>query len=85
MINKNDVVQFNEKHDWCGCFGFVNEVKVIHREDEDGLMELDRKFMIGVPSPKKGTAYIFVLESENAIEYIGHAVLMPKESDENEN
>lgn len=82
MINKNDVVQFNENHKWCGCFGFVNEVKTIHREDENGLTELDRKFMIGVPSPDGGIAYIFVMESENAIEYVGHAILVPRNENE---
>ena len=32
--------------------------------------------MIGVPLPQKGTAFIFVMESENAIEYIGEAKLV---------
>lgn len=27
MFKKNDVVQFNENHDWRGCFGFIDEAK----------------------------------------------------------
>jgi len=27
MNLKNEVVQFNEKHKWCGCLGIVEEVK----------------------------------------------------------
>lgn len=59
----NNVVQFNEKHKWCGCLGIVEEC-------ENG------KIMVGVPVPEKGTAYIFTKESE--IDYIGNAVLVPK-------
>ena len=72
MINvlmKNEVVQFNENHKWCGCFGIVDEVKA---------MDGDAKYMIAVPMPSMDevrTAYIFVLHSENALERIGKAVL----------
>ena len=24
-----DVVQFNENHEWCGCFGIIEEIKEI--------------------------------------------------------
>lgn len=58
----NDVVQFNEKHKWCGSLGIVTEVN----EYDD-----DVRYMIGVPLPEKGTAYIFSMESKNEIEYIG--------------
>lgn len=66
MFDINDVVQFNEKHDWCGSLGIITEVK----EYGD-----DVRYMIGVPVPQQGTAYIFVMESEGAVEYIGRAVL----------
>ena len=35
MMNKGDVVQFNEKHKWCGCLGFITEIKTIHKKDEN--------------------------------------------------
>ena len=74
-MHKNLVVQFNENHKWCGCLGIINEIK-----DCDG----DIRYMVGVPVPKGNnpdnkdnvsTAYIFVMQSENALEYIGEAVL----------
>lgn len=67
MFDVNDVVQFNENHKWCGCLGIVNEVKNCGE---------DFRYMVGVPVPQQGTAYIFVTESENAIEYIGEAILI---------
>ena len=69
------VVQFKENHKWCGCLGIVNEIKPCGD---------DTRYMVGVPVPQQGTAYIFVMESENAIEYIGEAVLMPQESEDKE-
>lgn len=69
-MKKNDVVQFNENHKWCGSLGIIREVK----ECGD-----DTRYMIGVPAPMQGTAFIYVMESENAIEYIGEAVLTLKE------
>ena len=38
--------------------------------------------MIGVPEPMQGTAFIYVMESENAIEYIGKAVLTLKDEED---
>lgn len=73
---KNSVVQFNENHKWCGCLGIINEVK----ELKD-----DIRYMVGVPCPLQGTAYIYVLRSEFAIEVIGTAILVPKDSDEDVN
>jgi len=72
MFKEKDVVQFNENHKWCGCLGIIDEVK----EYEDGTV----RYMIGVPTPgsikeKVSTAYIFVSSTENALEYIGTAVL----------
>lgn len=58
---KGDVVQFNERHRWCGCLGVVDECR-------------PNKIMVGVALPDKGTAYIFA--QENEIEYIGKAELI---------
>ena len=73
MLRKNYVVQFTEGHKWCGCLGIVNEVK----DYGD-----DIRYMVGVPMPQQGTAYIFVMESENAIESIGPAVMVVSESEQ---
>lgn len=72
MFRENDVVQFNENHKWCGCLGIINEVKKCGN---------DVRYMVGVPAPMKGTAFIFVMKSENSIEYIGKAVLVLKEEE----
>lgn len=72
-FQKNDVVQFNEKHKWCGSFGIITKVTEI---DNDTL------YMIGVPIPQQGIAYIRVLDSENAVEYIGRAVLTESEDED---
>ena len=69
-----DVVQFNENHEWCGCLGIVREVKDCK---ENGI-----RYMIGVPIPQQGTAFIFVMENENAIELIGKAVLVLKDEED---
>ena len=42
----------------------------------------DIKYMIGVPIPQEGTAFIYVLQSEFAIELIGKAILVPRSSKE---
>ena len=73
-MNKGDVVQFNENHKWCGSLGIITEVKDC---GENGI-----RYMVGVPAPMQGTAFIFVMNSENAIEYIGKAILTLKDSDE---
>lgn len=64
MNLKNEVVQFNEKHKWCGCLGIVEEVK-------------KNRIMVGVPVPEKGTAYIFARPEE--LERIGVAAMVPNE------
>ena len=71
----NDVVQFTENHKWCGCLGIVTEEK----QCED-----DIRYMVGVPIPEQGTAYIFTMKSKNEIEYIGKAVLITAELPKNE-
>ena len=63
----NDVVQFNEKHRWCGSLGIISEVKQCGK---------DIKYMVGVPIPLKGTAYIFAMDSDKVIERIGEAIFV---------
>ena len=76
MINfkKGDAVQFTETHKWCGCLGIIDEIK--------DCIDFKR-YMIGVPVPEGGTAYIFVSDI-NDIEYIGKAVLLPCDEMEEE-
>ena len=72
----NDVVQFTENHKWCGCFGYIDEVKKCGN---------DIRYMIGVPMPEQGTAYIFSMESDNDFEYVGDPVLVvAKNAEEDE-
>ena len=73
MFKKNDVVQFNQNHKWIGSLGIITEVKKCGN---------DTRYMVGVPAPMQGTAFIFVMESENAIEYIGKAVLTLKDEED---
>ena len=63
-FNKYDVVQFNESHNWCGCIGYVDEIK-------------PSKIMVGIDIPQQGTAYIFAREKD--LEYIGRMVLVQNE------
>ena len=65
-----DVVQFNENHEWQGCLGIIREVKDCK---ENGI-----RYMIGVTAPLQGTAFVYVMENENSIEYLGKAVLVLK-------
>ena len=71
-FTRGDIVQFNEKHKWCGCIGFVSEV----RHATSGVL------MIGVSIPQRGVAYIFAEPDE--VEYIGRAVLMPNDTESEE-
>ena len=74
-LEKNDVVQFTEFHKWAGSLGIIDGVKDC---GANGI-----RYMVGVPAPMQGTAFIFVMENENAIEYIGRAVLtLSEETDE---
>ena len=65
-LQKNDVVQFNEKHKWCGCLGIVDSIKE--------FPDMRKRITVGVPVPEKWTAYIFA-EPED-LEVIGKAVLI---------
>lgn len=69
-MTKGDIVQFNENHKWCGCLGIINDIKICGD---------DIRYMVGVPIPMQGTAFTFVMKSENAIELIGQAILVPKQ------
>lgn len=73
-----DVVQFNENHKWVGCLGIITELKEIHNQDLQSEGVNDIRFMVGVPIPQEGTAYIYVTASEFAIELIGEARLVAK-------
>ena len=70
MFSKGMVVQFIEKHKWAGCLGIITEVK----ESYNGA---DVRYMIAVPIPQQGTAYIYVMESEKVLGLIGMALLVP--------
>ena len=72
-MKKGYVVQFNENHKWIGSLGIITEVKDCGN---------DIRYMVGVPAPMQGTAFIFVMESENAIEYIGKAILTLKDEED---
>lgn len=75
-MNVGDVIQFNENHKWCGCLGIIREIKDC---GGNGI-----RYMVGVSIPERGTAYIFVMDNENAIEYVGSAVLVPRKDEDNE-
>lgn len=66
-MNKNSVVQFTENHKWCGCLGVIEEIKKCGD---------DVRYMVGVPIPQQGTAFVFAMESKNEIEYIGEAAFI---------
>ena len=83
-MNIGDVVQFNENHKWQGCLGIIDEKKEIHNNDLNSEDKNDIRYMVGVPIPGQGTAYIYVLQSEFAIERIGQAILVPRRNEEDE-
>ena len=68
-MNKNSVVQFNENHKWCGSIGVITDVK--------GCKD-DIRYQVCIDVPEQGFIYIFVMDSEKALEYIGEAVLILK-------
>lgn len=80
----NDVVQFNENHKWRGSLGIIRDIKRIYNPDSAGNKVNDIRYMVGVPSPMQGTAFIYVMESENTIEYIGEALLILEDGEDNE-
>lgn len=42
LLRKNTVIQFNERHKWCGCFGVIEEFK------KTGV---GVRYLVGVPIP----------------------------------
>ena len=72
---RNDVVQFTENHKWAACLGIINEVK----ELDD-----DVRYMIGIPIPEGGTAFIFSMESDEEFEVVGAAVLRYADEEDDE-
>ena len=70
MIELYDVVQFNENHEWRGCLGIVSE---------DKGYDHPRRYLIGVPVPEQGTAYIF--DDGSNIERVGEAVMVEEEGE----
>lgn len=64
MIKKNDVVQFNENHKWCGCIGIATEVK-------------PSKILVAIPMPCEGITYTYCLPEH--VERIGKAVFVKEE------
>ncbi len=75
MFKIHDVVQFTEKHKWCGCLGPISKIKPCGD---------DIKYLVGVQVPQGGIAYIFTMQSDNDIEYIGEAVIVTVEEDEDD-
>lgn len=65
-ISVNDAVQFTENHKWVGCFGIVTKIKDCDYHP--------RKYMVGVPIPEGGVAYIY--DSGDNIELIGVSAFM---------
>lgn len=72
---RGNLVQFTESHKWCGCIGIITEVK---KYDDD------IRYMVGVPIPEQGTAYIFSMESKKEFEYVGKSLFIVQDEDENE-
>lgn len=63
-MHKGDVVQFVEKHKWCGALGIVDEIK-------------PSCILVAIPhihEDRVGTAYIRCNADE--IEWVGRAVLV---------
>ena len=73
MFKIGDVIQFTENHKWAGAFGFISKVRPSSE---------DIKYLIGVPMPDQGIAYIFSYESKNEFEKVGEAILMPVSDEE---
>lgn len=68
---KKEVIQFNENHKWCATFGYI------HRVRKGGT------YLIAIPSPEKGTAFIIAEREE--FDIVGTTDLILKEDDDDEN
>ena len=77
MFQKNDVVQLTENHKWCGCLGIIEEIKNCGD---------DIRYLVGIPQPSNDgsypTAYIFVMGSDDAMDYVGKAVLVHADNED---
>lgn len=69
-----DVVQFNENHKWRGSLGIITNIKDCK---QNGI-----RYQVGLPIPQEGTAFIFVMDNENAIEYVGKAILIMRSEED---
>ena len=79
MFTEDMVVQFTEKHKWAGCLGIIAEAK-------ESYNSADIRYMIAVPIPQQGTAYIFSMESDEEFELItGFAKLVPRGGEDESN
>ncbi len=75
LYEKGDLVQFTESHKWCTCIGIITEIKQCGD---------DVRYMIGVPIPEQGIAYIFSMQSNNEFEYVGKSLFVEKDEDEDD-
>lgn len=50
--------------------------------DEIKEYDNDVRYLIGVPIPQGGTAFIFSMKNKNEFEYVGNAVLVPSRAEE---
>ena len=73
-IKVGTVVQFNENHKWCGSFGYIARI--------DDCKQHGIRYQVAVPIPVQGTAYIFVMSTENALDIIGETDLMLRVGDD---
>lgn len=68
---KKEVIQFNESHKWCATFGYI------HRTKGKDL------YMIAVPLPEQGTAFIFAKRDE--FDIVGATDLILGDDDDENN
>lgn len=78
------VVQFNENHKWCGSFGYIARIDEVMGDFfiDSGKLQKFMRYQVAVPIPEKGTAYIFVMSIENALDIIGETDLMLRVGDD---
>lgn len=67
-MEKKTVIQFNENHKWCGCFGYIHSLKA------------QKYYMIAVPIPsnekEKGTNTAFIYAGKEDFDVIGKTDLI---------
>lgn len=68
---KKEVIQFNENHKWCATFGYI------HRVRKGGT------YMIAVPLPEQGTA--FIIAERNEFDVVGATDLILGDDDDENN